>query len=197
MSSAGDSAIGGLGSRALLDVHLAEYNALTTRCTYWMAMQLGLWPLSLLVIPALLEARAVLPGRLLIWLGLFSLLVVVFIYDHLLFEQFLAVRYTEVELRRRIAALLPGETFWDYEAFLARRRKGIDLAPDWLLAAVAPVAVLAAASFLIGADWTSFDIMGLIANLCISLVIASKSNAIVKLRGEFSIGATPPSGAKP
>src|SRR5438105_149514 len=94
------------GDNGLLSVHIAEYEAMTTRCTYFMALQMGLWPLLLLFWPLLAQLRGAVPNRTLVWLGLLGSQIILFAYLHLLSEQYLMLTYIEADLRRNVSRLI-------------------------------------------------------------------------------------------
>jgi hypothetical protein len=115
---------------ALLQIHLAEYQALTNRCSYWITVQVALLPLFLIVIGIAAQMWQAAQNRaLLLWCGMIIIQLLVMSYIHIAAEIYNAVCYVECELRPAMQKVLRASPkFWRYEAFLAkRRRKG----PIW------------------------------------------------------------------
>jgi len=114
-----------LGSHEqLLQVHLAEYQALTNRCSYWTTVQVALLPLFLILIGIVAQLWNMSQNRnLLVWGGMIILQLLIVTYLHIGIEIYQAVCYMECELRPLVrATLCTHELFWRYERFLVQRR---------------------------------------------------------------------------
>jgi hypothetical protein len=168
---------------ALLNVHIAEYEAMTTRCTYFMALQMGLWPLLLLFWPLLAQVRGAVPNRTLVWLGLLGSQIVLFMYLHLLGEQYLMLVYIENNLRDRVSALIPGTVFWNYERFLPKQRSRTGASTHRLLT----YAMIAFVALVIVVQWPFAwsDAPYGIANLVVATVIVHKVVRVGELRRDL------------
>jgi hypothetical protein len=112
--------------KGLLDLHISEYSALTTRITYWIAIQYGLFGLAgALLVFAVQEAGHVkLPT-----LVLSSALVIEVLIWAVLqtqYEIFNTAQYIEWQLKPKIAPLLRGgkfdNSFWGWEPYLKSQR---------------------------------------------------------------------------
>jgi hypothetical protein len=101
---------------ALLQLHIAEYTALTTRNTYYMSVSFAIWPALVLY----LTLFGILKG----WesYGVLLALLAVFGTELLgagwyfcLYEQYQNVLYMETKLRPKVAELIPQTDYWAYE----------------------------------------------------------------------------------
>lgn len=173
-----------LNIRAILDLHLAEYQALTARCTAWMSWQIGMWPLVVLFLALMFQAHGIIPIPTLVWLSLLGVQIILFTYAHMMYEQFMAVRYIEVDLRARVAELVPRHPFWGYELYLVGRRGPVELAPDWFMGAALLTIVLGLAVATFPRQW--FDLATFVTNLGVSTLIGVKTLKIIRIRREFS-----------
>jgi hypothetical protein len=171
------------GDVALLNVHVAEYEAMTTRCTYFMALQMGLWPLLLLFWPLLAQLRGAVPDRSLVWLGLLASQIVLFVYVHLLAEQYLMLVYIENDLRGMVGALIVSKVFWCYERSLLKQRYRAGTSTYRLLG----YAVIAFITLVIVLQrpFTWSDAPYGIANVAVVTVVVHKVRKVSELRREL------------
>jgi hypothetical protein len=109
---------------ALLQIHLAEYQALTNRCTYWISIQFALLPLFLVVVGIVAQMwTSYFDRRLLLLLGMLISELIVIIWIHIGEEIYRTVVYVECKLRPLVReSASTSRTFWAYEASLAARR---------------------------------------------------------------------------
>jgi hypothetical protein len=105
----------------LVQTHLAEYQALTTRNTYWIVIQSALWPALFVLLGLIVNATEVLTADQRLWAAVLAIEIIVSSYYAALSEALVSVLYIESELRREIAKHLLGSPFWMWEAFLAHR----------------------------------------------------------------------------
>ena len=105
-----------------LHVHLAEYQALTTRNTYWLTIQVALWPLLGVILGLIFQSRSILTTTQQVWVAVCAINVVVFGFYLALNESYLASLYIEHVRRRLIEPLVANANCWGWEAFLAGRR---------------------------------------------------------------------------
>lgn len=104
------------GDRGLLLVHLAEYNALTTRVTYWLTLQFAVWPIMMGLGALLALLWGKLPNTVVLWGG--ALLAQMFgvMWYAVTIELYRAVRYIEQDLRPLVEAAIGNRSrFWNYE----------------------------------------------------------------------------------
>jgi hypothetical protein len=108
----------------LNQLHIAEYQALTTRGSYWIVLQFGLIP----VVPIYLTLAVgvwvsnVIIKEVVIWSTLAGLQIIALLWAEALVENYTAVRYIECYLRPRISDGLDTSMFWGYEPYLVLNR---------------------------------------------------------------------------
>jgi hypothetical protein len=110
-------------TKLLLDVHIAEYHALTTRATNYIVMGKAIWPLMLSFIGALIAIWEHLsPWQsdkygfvILVWGGLLGIQLILILWTFLVYEQYRIVRYTEKELAPLVVKIIGTSDFWQYE----------------------------------------------------------------------------------
>src|SRR5258708_23444847 len=112
----------------LVNIHLAEYQALTNRNTYVIYIQSTMWP----ILVAILALMSFLIGRvdahILTWTAVAMVLFVTYVYYAFAIDGYRNVIYVEHQLRARIEGLIATADFWGYETWLAgERHRG----PQW------------------------------------------------------------------
>lgn len=106
-------------------VHIAEYNALTTRITYWLSVQIGLWPVVFLIIGFGAQWWSnTSPGDRAncIWSTFILIHVIALLWAEITLEVFRVIRYIEHHLRPRVEKDANLKWFWKYETSLAIER---------------------------------------------------------------------------
>ena len=186
----------------LVDLHIAEYHALTTRCSYWITMQYA----ALTVILVYLSVAATLwsspiDRRLFFWGSSLFLQVIGYFWMQTQGEQYTAILYIERVLRPAVREAIQGSQFWCYEPFLAsiRTPRRLDplVSPEFwelpiaILASIIVLgifihgAVVSGSRLLIGiAGWSGF-----ILNLLFLVFQWLKTIEVRKIRVTFSKSA--------
>jgi hypothetical protein len=113
----GDKTNPALDERAitLLNLHIAEYQSLTMRNTYWITMQYALWPILLLILAFGAQIYWAFDPRILPWAIALLVQVMIVAFFTSMVEQYTNVRYLERRLRPRVQALIGETSFWEYE----------------------------------------------------------------------------------
>lgn len=106
----------------LLQLHIAEYQALTTRGTNWLALESGIWVLMVLFLAVLPQLWNLAPHDLLMWGGFAALVIMLFVWSNMTYDHYTSVRYIEQELRSMIVAVVGPAKFWQYETYIAPTR---------------------------------------------------------------------------
>jgi hypothetical protein len=110
----------------LLQLHVAEYNALTTRNTYMITLQYSLMPVFLIYVPLMIALRHRMKDKirreLVLWGGFAGVLLLGHFWAEDLWQQFNNVKYIETQLRHEINQLTHGSRYWCYEHVLAIQR---------------------------------------------------------------------------
>jgi hypothetical protein len=167
-----------------VQLHIAEYQALTTRATYFITLMGSVWPVLLIFFGLILQGQLwnILPPALLIWGSGVIIQISLFVWAQLLFEQYMIVRYTESELRRRVAAILGNSAFWEYEQFLTRQRGKVSTWWEFSICGGIMVAIGWTATFrwrVLGSKW---DLIGIVANGLLAVIHIVRTVDIVRTR---------------
>ena len=179
----------GLAKRCL-DVHLAEYNALTMRNTYWITLQYAVYAIAGAYVGFAVQARNTVPFDTLMWGSAMVLLLLGWGILQIQYEIFNNVEYMGTRLKPKIMKLVGGQTCWDYEPFLAQRRATGFVRFEWKYGLLV---IFVFALILIGAliiwtieigPWTRWDTGWLCADLYVGAVVFGRvfSNAEVRRR---------------
>lgn len=112
----------------LIHIHIAEYQALTTRSTYWILIQSALWPMLILFITLVAQVYKESDSRWLVWVSVVIVETVVFQYYASLLEQYRNIVYIEQRLRPLMVQTIGKTSFWQYESWLADQRGN---GPHW------------------------------------------------------------------
>jgi hypothetical protein len=184
----------------VFQVHLAEYQALTTRATYFITTSAGIWPLVVLYLAFAVQlwkpsggsfdesVRTLLqPGRnrWLIWGNLIVLQIMALAWGKLMLEQYKIVLYQESQLATLVRSSVGTAPFWLYERFLSRERRS-SKAWNWWEWAVA-LGELIILSFLFYVLWplTRSDCYGLVLNLLLFWFMCVTTRQMVMTRRKW------------
>ncbi len=190
----------------LIQPHIAEYEALMTRATYFITIMAGIWPLVLIFLGVSIQfwktqnvSLNVAWNNLLqnhgqraamLW-GTDAALQIVFLaWAQILSEQYNIVRYIEFDLRRLVRRVTRDPAFWQYEAFLTKQRGAKNSAPPtWMELAVSIGAgiLIVILVFVLWpvSRWKQWDWIGLIANLMLFLFLLTMSVKAVRARRDW------------
>lgn len=167
-------------NRIEIDLHIAEYNALTTRCTYftniqnlvlsvlviWLTVMIGLWIKN--------------PTYYISWGTILGSQIFGVISAVLLYEEYNIIRYLESELIPKIETLIPKKQFWQYQTFLITQRK--ESYKIWEFGTVIFTVMIIIGISLSRIPWELGDLFGLILNLLALFVFTSKTYSAAKIR---------------
>jgi hypothetical protein len=108
----------------LLHLHIAEYNALTTRSTYLIAIGASFWTVLVMVLTILVAVWNVPNHALLIWSAGIVAQLFAFGWIGNSWGQYSNIRYIEERLRPAVVAVLGNPAaFWGYERYLSEQRR--------------------------------------------------------------------------
>ena len=123
-------------SRAhLLQVYVADYNAMATRINTFMALQFVPWPPLVVVLGLVVNAfntrtsstsvSAFDPDTtsFVVWLTVMAVHAAVYVYLFSLYEVYNHSRYVETELRPKLSEIINIQPNWGYERFLIKTGK--------------------------------------------------------------------------
>lgn len=168
-----------------IQLHLAEYNALTTRCTYFTNIQnVLLTAVVIWVTGGLLVSWNYQPAFIFRWGILFGMQIIGIISALLFYEENKIIRYLESELKPTIKRLIGSGHFWKYQIFIAKQRS--DKFVIWEYSGViiggAVVAVIAITRL---SNWEIEDFVGLSCNIILLVIYMVMTSYAVKTRKQF------------
>jgi hypothetical protein len=124
----GDQVMSGDQQKSLLEVYLAEYQALTGRITYWIYLQYLSYSVVAVLIAVIVQAWSGnwISDSTRVWGGLLLLLFIVWSWVYATWEILNTTVYLEGSLRPKVEKLpIVTRPFWGWEPYLAdQRRKG-------------------------------------------------------------------------
>ena len=172
-------------SGALVQLHIAEYQALTTRSTYWITIQNSVWALILIYLTIVVSiwSKDSSHTPFLVWASGVVIQLCLAGWYYAGNENYRNVFYIENELRSLIQTVIGPQDFWRYETFLAKRsgRKPIwsDTAPTIFL-------VLAYGAVVwIRRPFSGSELWGFLLNILLTLYVIRQSYVVVTSRRKF------------
>jgi len=176
----------------LLDLHIAEYNALTNRETYWIAIQYSLAPVFLVCVSIVADRWTPSHADSLIWIMALLGQALAFLWTQTLGEIYKVIIYLEQRLRPAIRKLAPEGSFWQYEQYTSEERNHFAVWWEYFFPALALVAVIGLAVWL--QPSSRFDRVACCLNAVLVLVLFLKSAENIRLRRSiFTLqGENPP-----
>ncbi len=174
-------------NKLLVQLHIAEYQALTNRNTNWSTIQLYIFSLivAFITFMVLVWNKETMLQTFVLWGGCIIVqlcLLQLYFVGHEIYRN---VYYIEGELRRNVSALVRDLHVWRYEQFLVTRsgKKPIwtDITPTILF--------LAAFGIAISLRHQCWDVLGVLFNLPFAVILIFQTIEMVKLRRRFEIVA--------
>lgn len=157
-----------------IDLHIAEYNALTTRTTYFINFQFILltalfaW---IILIASVWDSKFVIIFS---WGLLLGAQVIAIINAFITHEYYTIIKYIESDLKPKVIKLIKNNSFWGYELFLINER-GKKNSKNWrlffeFLAVIFSGVVIIAIFIYRFHDWIFGDSIGLFFNLILLVI---------------------------
>ena len=177
----------------LLAIHLAEYQALMNRATYWISIQYISYSVAAVLLTLIVSARGTqrISGAVIVWGGLLTMQLLAWAWVIAVWETHAIAVYLDQVLRLKIEDLLPGQSFWGWEPFLAaKRRKGFNKfesrfgLPVLLIAAISIVVWLVWKVTPNFCDWHSYA-GWLVTNLYVTAMITLRFRDSWKLQSKL------------
>lgn len=165
-------------ARLTADIHLAEYQAIENRLTYWVTLQYAIYSVAILLLLGIVQY---LKGNVQIWAGAAFLLFIAWAWFQTGCEMFMCVIYIEEWLRLGLQDLTHNdEIFWQFEPFMnAIRSRGfvwfewrLGLLPPFLLAVVVSIWLIVSKT----CPWALSDWLWCCATAYIFLMAALKGH---------------------
>ena len=190
--------------QALIQLHTAEYSALTTRATYLITLATSIFPLMgiyLALIAQLCKPEGIalrfayqgllrlpIQRSLMFWGNLFVLGMMLRLWSQFLVEQYKIVLYIEKDLRTMVQESVASPSFWGYETAL-RKGRGGTLSTWWECSPSCGVGI--AIVTVCAALWplTRWDALGLAVDLAlwVSLIFSSREAQTTRRAWEQSL----------
>jgi hypothetical protein len=178
------------GTGDLVNAHIAEYEALMSRNTYWITIQFSTAPAIALYFTLLATAwnaisyfhvvEAIALKKLVLWIGILGAECFVVAGYMCLYEIYNNVRYVESCLRPELDKLLANHNYWMYEKYLAKNRGIGALANEWWAVVFTCVALGAITFYVRPWDW--HDYLWFIASLVVLAVVIARATEVSKMR---------------
>lgn len=170
----------------LINLHIAEYNALTTRTTYFINIQfilLTALPAWIIVIVNIWDSKL---EYIYIWGLLLGVQLIGIINAFVTLEYYKIVTYLESDLKPEIIKLIKNKSFWSYESFLIKERgkknrKNWSLFFEFLAVIFSGVIIIAIFIYRIH-EWILGDYIGLFLNIIFLIIQFILTNQSKKLR---------------
>ncbi|HEX3551888.1 MAG TPA: hypothetical protein VIA62_01500 [Thermoanaerobaculia bacterium] len=186
---------------SLLQTHLAEYQAITTRNTYWLTLQYSLFPILGAAIAVLAQmwnqfdknpALSTQAHRIIIWLAVAIINVIIIAHTEVGWESYNNVVYLENCLRPRIVYLLRDideerkSAALGYETYLKRQRGG---GPKWweVPVPIVSAALLVGGIILFGLlyPWTPVEWVAVPINTGLLALVTKVTLKMIRRRGDI------------
>ena len=177
---------------SLIQLHIAEYQALTTRGSYWIVLQVSLLPIIpiYLALAAQMWQSGVILREVVIWMTLAGLQIVGIVWAQTVLEQYALVRYVECYLRPMVEKTMSSADFWGYEPHLIKNRAVATAFAE------PTVAILCSAFLMITCitryrirPWLNlswWDICGVMANLGLLVLLWKRTLTAQRIRREWT-----------
>lgn len=171
---------------AVLQLHLAEYQALTNRSTYWITLQYAFWPVLALFYTLAATVAKSLPLPAVAWGTVLGTCMLGQTYFFALSEVYNNARYIEHKLKGLIksASSIEGDKYWLYESYL-RAQRGTGVMWGEYFPVVLGIAATGTTSLMRATGWTAGDTIGLALSLIALVFIARQAINVVKVRKDL------------
>lgn len=173
--------------RAIVQLCIAEYQALTTRGSYWIVLQIGLLPVVpvYLVLAVTVWQSGVIIKEVVVWATLLGLQLIALLWAQTMLEQFAIVKYIECYLRMLVETVVPSAHFWGYEPFLVSHRPMPPLIGFLSIPFLIGVVLIVTVACRIG-GFSKWDLAGLIVNVALMLLVVCSVYKAWKIQREWS-----------
>ncbi|HMK24988.1 MAG TPA: hypothetical protein VK483_03090 [Chitinophagaceae bacterium] len=153
------------GEEMEIQLHIAEYNAMTMRETYLINIQYIL-PGSIVVWITVMVGQYIShPTSLICWGTILGAQIFFCISAWLLNEEFIIVNYLETHVRPLLVDLLKNKNIWKYQFFIQNSRKKTHWLWEYTGVIIICISILAISFTL--KSWKLFDTIGLIINVVV------------------------------
>jgi len=169
-----------------IELHIAEYEALINRATYYINIQFILLSALIAWIVVIGQIWKTNLEYILNWALIIGAQIIAIINANMLWENYCIISYIETELKPEIQKIINKKTFWGYEVFLSKLRKTKTAKNtmkfmDFIGSLIALIIIIATIIYRFP-NWVVWDWFGLILNLLLFVALFMKTNQTVMLR---------------
>lgn len=173
-------------SPMLMQLYLAEYEALTTRASYWIVLQFSLLPaVPVYIVLGYQAAGSIKTKEIVAWATLAVLHLLAILWANTMLEQFSIVKYIECYLRPQIRKGLTTDKFWIYEPYLIRHRP---ITPKWGNYSIPGLGLIVITIIITMRlhEFSRWDVVGVIINLVMLVILWKLGYKIGKLQRDWA-----------
>lgn len=174
---------------SLVAVHVAEYQMITTRNTYWLTLMYALWPILFLAWGLLAQVQKDFGLHPSVWMAALVSHVIILTFLMISIEGYRNVLYIEKKLRPTLASLVGTkmDAILGYEDFLiGDRKKGYAWWEGTYWSLLLPMVATALALIWIGPSWVRMDALWLGANVVGLSAVVGFARRTSQLRHELA-----------
>jgi hypothetical protein len=176
---------------SLINLHIAEYQALTTRQSYWMILQISLVPIIPIYLALAVDTwkRGTIPGRIILWATFAGLQLLGYLWAQAMVEYYTSVKYVECVLRPLIKDALKSNLFWGYEPHLSAHRHTTPLFWELFFPAIGVllfVVISGLRYWRFDGGSVFWDLCGAVINLMLLVALWSHCVMAIRIRREWS-----------
>ena len=178
------------GTSDIVNAHIAEYEALMSRNTYWITIQFSTAPAIAIYFTLLATVwnaisyfhfvEAIALKKLVLWVGILGAECFVVAGYMCLYEIYNNARYVESCLRPELDKLLANHNYWMYEKYLARHRGTGALANEWWAVVFTCLALVAVAFYV--RPWHWWDYAWFMGSVAVLAVVVARATEVSKMR---------------
>ena len=168
-----------------INLHIAEYNALTNRCTYIINMQSIILTVSVTWILIFVSLWNSISNNVIIWGFFLGGQLIGWIGSIMNYDLYNIVRYIESDLKPRVNEIVKNESFWGFELYLKKARSNFHVAISEIGGVIFTLIMFLILLCYRFQYWQKWDWVGLILNLVLLIAYTHKARSAMKLLSKF------------
>jgi hypothetical protein len=173
------------GREIRINLIIAEYNALTTRCTYIINLQSIILTVAVTWILIFVTVWDTIQYNVIIWAVFFGAQLIGWIGSILTYDLYNIVRYIESSLRPEIIDLIKDDRFWRFELYLKKARSHTHIATNEIGGSIFVLILFIVLIVYRINLWEPWDWIGVLANLVMFAMFSKKALQAMNLRSKF------------
>jgi|WetSurMetagenome_2_1015567.scaffolds.fasta_scaffold487516_1 hypothetical protein len=172
-------------SKKQIDLHIAEYNALTTRITYLINIQFILLTVGVTWILIAMNLFSSIKNNVVLWIVLFGGQLIGYFASRMSVDIYTIARYIESSLKPDIKEIINHNKFWNWELYLNKGHYGLHRAINDLGVVLFFVIILFLFLFYRLQYWQKWDWFGFSLNLLLLVIYFIKAFSAMIIRSEL------------